>query len=307
MPASAAANHTALGIIVCVAMWIGSTNPALAQSKRERDAVIESLANAERAFARRSVEIGMQPSFLEYFAPDGINFTPHPVNTRQALSQRLLPASKPPITLNWAPIFADVSAAGDLGYTTGPYLLTDDQDGSVRSQGFYFSVWKMQSDGRWRVAVDFGIETPAFADNSLARSFVPAQSPPARTPPGPWNESAGKLDLVFNMRVTRGTLVKAYQAYCCDDETRLLRGGQFPLIGTLAIENYLVTQPLFSKLALIGSGEAASHDLGYSYGSWESGTGENAKRGYYLRVWKFTTKGWRLVAEVMNPLPPDAK
>ena len=299
--------HIAAGIV----LWLGVAPEALPQASPQRAAAIESLANAERAFARRSVETGIQPSFLEYFAPDGINFTPHPVNTRQALSQRPLPVSKPPITLNWSPIFADVSAAGDLGYTTGPYLLTDDNDGSVRSQGFYFSVWKKQPDGAWRVLIDFGMDTPTFADKPLSRPFVPTRvrNGPARgeslkTAP----QSVAKVNFVFDMFVTRGSLAKTYQSYSAwDDETRLLRSGEFPLVGAKAIGAYLASQQPFSKLEAIASGVAASGDLGYAYGRWERSKGDNASKGYYVRVWKLTGKGWRLVAEVMNPLPPESK
>jgi hypothetical protein len=81
-----------------------------------------SLVEAERAFARTSVQKGIRESFLEFFAEDGINFQPHPVKTREAILKRLAPATRPPVVLNWEPAYADISRAGDLGYTTGPYV-----------------------------------------------------------------------------------------------------------------------------------------------------------------------------------------
>ena len=41
-----------------------------------------SLANAERAFAKMSVDKGVPVAFYESFAEDGVNFQPHPVNIR---------------------------------------------------------------------------------------------------------------------------------------------------------------------------------------------------------------------------------
>ena len=100
---------------------------------------LASLVAAERAFARTSVEKGIRDSFLAFFADDGINFQPHPVKTREAILKRPAPAKRPPVTLNWEPAYADVSQAGDLGYTTGPYVLTDQSpQPSPPRYGFYF-------------------------------------------------------------------------------------------------------------------------------------------------------------------------
>lgn len=46
--------------------------------------------------------------------------------------------------------FADVSTAGDLGYSYGTYTL----QGSQGSHGFYVRVWTRGRDGVWRVALD---------------------------------------------------------------------------------------------------------------------------------------------------------
>src|SRR6185503_1875363 len=117
--------------------------------KTKPSPALASLVAAERAFARTSVEKGIRESFLEFFAEDGINFQPHPVKTREAILKRPAPATRPPVVLNWEPAYADISRAGDLGYTTGPYVLTDNSPQKRPPHyGFYFSVWKKQSDGR---------------------------------------------------------------------------------------------------------------------------------------------------------------
>ena len=46
--------------------------------------------------------------------------------------------------------FAEVSKAGDLGYTYGTYALKGDQ----ASRGFYVRVWTRGRDGVWRVVLD---------------------------------------------------------------------------------------------------------------------------------------------------------
>ena len=60
--------------------------------------------------------------------------------------------------LTWAPVGADISASGDLGYTWGNFAFSaKDKDGKETvDHGKYMSIWKKQSDGSWKVAVDMG-------------------------------------------------------------------------------------------------------------------------------------------------------
>src|SRR4030095_16654649 len=131
---------------------------------------LASLTATERAFARTSVEKGFRESFLTFFANDGIFFQPQPVKARETL--RAQPAKPQTFTLNWEPIFGDVSDAGDLGFTTGPYPLSDNsQQDSPPQHGCFFSVWKVQSDGSWKVVIDAGILTPGPLSSVERPSF----------------------------------------------------------------------------------------------------------------------------------------
>lgn len=58
--------------------------------------------------------------------------------------------------LSWTAESADVSKDGSLGYTRGTY---QGSMGGKPMSGAYSTVWKKQSDGKWRVAVD--IASPA--------------------------------------------------------------------------------------------------------------------------------------------------
>jgi uncharacterized protein (TIGR02246 family) len=60
-------------------------------------------------------------------------------------------------------VAADLSTAGDLGYTRGTYetpmLGPDGQQ--LLERGKWVSVWKRQADGEWRIVVDiFNTDTP---------------------------------------------------------------------------------------------------------------------------------------------------
>ena len=66
--------------------------------------------------------------------------------------------------LTWKPDFSDIAASGDLGYTYGTYVFTSkdkDKDGKpIVEYGKYVTIWKKQSDGRWKVALDMGNASP---------------------------------------------------------------------------------------------------------------------------------------------------
>jgi ketosteroid isomerase-like protein len=138
----------------------------LAQKDKQQSDLM-SLVEAERAFARASVAKGIRDSFLEFFADDGVNFSPEPGNAKEFYGKR--PAGPSLITLDWSPIYADISQAGDMGYTTGPYTVTSKEQQKVVGQGYYFSVWKKQAGGNWKVAADIGIQTPAFESKEFPK------------------------------------------------------------------------------------------------------------------------------------------
>jgi ketosteroid isomerase-like protein len=62
------------------------------------------------------------------------------------------------LTLTWEPDVVELSAAGDLGYTSGPYQLTVKKaDGStVSERGRFASVWRRGANGQYRIELDIG-------------------------------------------------------------------------------------------------------------------------------------------------------
>ncbi|HLP57786.1 MAG TPA: hypothetical protein VK186_03110, partial [Candidatus Deferrimicrobium sp.] len=69
--------------------------------------------------------------------------------------------------LKWEPLFAGISAAGDLAYTHGRYELptavnkAGDKPGDAGKQeinyGYYGTIWKKDADGTWKVAFSQGL------------------------------------------------------------------------------------------------------------------------------------------------------
>ncbi len=252
------------------------------------------IAGQERAFARMCVEKGMRTSFTAYFAPDAIDFEPLPTPAAAALPKN--PDGSASFTLDWEPWIADASAAGDLGWDTGPYVITDrSAKKNPPRHGWFLSAWRRQPDGRWKVALDVGTTAPeppgALRPTALA-AFPFVGSRPPRLP------SASNMRRETAALLERDRLsAKASGDALWLPEARRHRDGEMPSIGGARPEPF-ATLPS-------GGGVALSGDLGYTYGSYALASGE---KGYYARVWKMTEGGdWKLAAQVEKPLPPEVK
>src|ERR1700730_14440547 len=93
---------------------------ALAQTGDRVDD-LKSMVETERAFSRMAEEKGTREAFAEFIAEDGILFRPAAVFGKKWMQEHPLPPATTRSLLSWQPIFAAVSRAGDLGYTTGPW------------------------------------------------------------------------------------------------------------------------------------------------------------------------------------------
>lgn len=284
-----------LGFLVITALTQQHVSPALM-----------GLANAERAFAKLSVEKGVRDSFIANFADDGINFTPHPTKTKEAYAKRPAPPSPPPITLNWSPIYGDIAQSGELGYTTGPFLITDNSPAKRPPQhGMYSSIWKKQADGSWKVLVDLGIQL----NSAVAPLEAPFQSALQwKVKIGKPNAAESLADLLKADRAFFAGSVKsgtdAWLKFLSDD-ARIHRNGMFPLVGKPSFSPWIEKQTAAITGEPIKADVAASAEFGYSYGKYELKT-DKPEKGYYVRVWKRDAKGnWRIVFDVTSPLPEE--
>lgn len=271
----------------------------------QRSANVTSLVAAEREFARASVAFGIRRSFLQYFADDAIVFQPQPVKYKEAVGDLPPPADPLAYTLDWQPLYSDVSAAGDLGYNTGPYILTDNSPARRPPQyGFFFSVWKRQADGLWKVVLDAGIETnEAYTGPHELSTGRVSREASAASRSG--EARLFELELALQEAVRTRGLAGAYSQYLNND-SRLHRNGMQPLQGQKAIVRYLsqyndypAWKPLFADIARSG-------DLGYVYGSYRLTGNTDQKTGYYARVWKLGVNNrWLVVLDTTSPNPSE--
>jgi ketosteroid isomerase-like protein len=142
-----------LGRIVVGASLLLST-AALAGPK-------EDMMATDRAFAKMSVEKGAHAAFLAYMTDDVRLFDGDhpPIIGKKAVEAYYAKNPDPPgAKLDWKPIEADTSAAGDFGYTRGTWVFAgkDEKGKDVKATGYYVTGWKRQADGKYKFNLDIG-------------------------------------------------------------------------------------------------------------------------------------------------------
>ena len=283
--------------------------PCCGQTKIE-NSDLEALVGRERAFARTSVAKGARAAFIEFFADDGIVFRPHPAVYKDMIKNVPPPANPSDMTLNWEPTYADVSQAGDLGYTTGPYTLVDNTEQKRPDQrGYFFSIWRCQVDGVWKVVLDLGIKVPEPFRQVMrletSRSTVRHKFKEG----GPEKERQSLLERERQfLSARRATEMPQVFVEFAGDDIRVYRQDEQPIKGKEAVRLYFLRKPFQQTWEARKAEVAGSADLGYTYGNYELRDQETnvLQKGYYTRVWKRDAAGeWKIVFDISSPLPAE--
>jgi ketosteroid isomerase-like protein len=281
-----------------------------------RQEALGSLIAAERAFSRTSETKGIREAFLTWLAPDAIVFRPGPVEGRPVY-EKMDPANT--ALLTWGPEVAEVSASGDLGYTSGPYAYRQSRDAEPASYGHYVSVWKKQADGTWKVFLDIGIrhgrpETPAAAGTvdtpAAGKNAAPLSPERLRDEERTFGARAGVIDSIAGSKGARKALSEL-----ATDDIRVYRPDRVPTVGKTAFKGLIPANAgrIDPRTQRRGSnyqvGMAGSGDLAYSYGTslfWKDGT--TSERTANLRVWRKDGSGvWKICLDIEFPIPAEAE
>ena len=125
-----------------------------------------TLRQLEADFMKAAAERGSQ-GYMSYYAEDAAEL-PNGAEILQGkdnIAKTMGFLDNKDNHLTWAPVGADISASGDLGYTYGNYeFRAKDKDGKpIVEHGKYTSIWKKQKDGKWKVVLDMGNATAEAA------------------------------------------------------------------------------------------------------------------------------------------------
>jgi len=254
---------------------------------------LDKMVETERAFAKMASEHGTRAAFLEYMAPDAVVFDPDKTSAKTVWTTR----EDNGALLSWAPNYADISSNGVLGYTTGNWEYRPKGKGDDPSTfGDFFTIWLRQPSGEYRWVLDFGVghAQPDKFSIDLVRTPLP-------TPAGKPTSAAEAANGFFNLTATQG-LKKAYEQFAADD-VRFLRLSEYPGTGrkALATEAGKIKAPFaFAKRSVFFE----SADLAYATNTYRTANEKGAEvRGNAVQVWKFRDGRWKIVFDIMRPVP----
>jgi len=160
--------------LVVILVWVGGCErPASDDGNRagEAPAAVDEattraleaeLVEADRDFAKAVERTGLG-GWMGAFAPGGRMIARGESHIgREAIRRRMLPAfADSTFSLTWDPVYAEIAASGDLGYTVGRYTLSiGSGDSASTEEGTYLTVWRRQPDGSWKVQADIGNPAP---------------------------------------------------------------------------------------------------------------------------------------------------
>ncbi|MGD8867001.1 MAG: DUF4440 domain-containing protein [Gemmatimonadales bacterium] len=222
-----------------------------------------------------------------------------------------------PGLLSWEPVLADVSLAGDLGFTTGPWSYSPDPASGPTAHGQYFTVWELQRDGTWKVVIDHGTYNPAPpTPPSRVERPMAHRADQLRTEreidPEAELERLLRKDRAFASAVATQGKLQAINAFLTAD-VHVLRDGRQPRRGIDAARAAAAERPGKLTWRVLGGDVSRSGDMAFTYGEYEyqaPGAAAAEELGNYVRVWRnlpSTGRVWRVAVDLMSPLPPTAK
>jgi ketosteroid isomerase-like protein len=283
-----------------------------AQGKRQEPLpeALTQMVETERAFAARALVVGWKQAFLEYFSYTAIGFDGgRPGNAREQVAKN--PDPPKDLQLIWEPRYGDVAASGDLGYLTGPVknILPSRNNGQPRHSN-YFSVWKRERDGSFKVVMDVGTQTPSPVPYPTGVT----RAPHANRFTGDYDDTTpplGTADRLLNTALRSGQ-ARAYRNRLADG-VRFHRQNALPIVGQAAVLKWLASQPSYSNAEAQYAESARSGDLGYTWGTYSMaprravvapggrGAQLDAQVGFYLRVWVRARNGqWKVAVDVLQ-------
>ena len=276
---------------------------------REPDRWLHELMNTEKAFARAAADHGIREAFLTYLTEEAVVFRPGPQNGRSVYEQ--LPETQD--LLEWEPIYGQVSALADMGYTTGPWTYTTSGSTEPAASGSYVSIWKKQENGDWLVVIDVGIEHSIPVANGYGRPHENGRDDSSPNDRQAISVEEGlkalfELEKRYAAAAFEKGILPAFEEYTADN-VLLFREGVTPVINREAARQYLRRESGDISWTTAFADVSKSVDMGYTFGAITrtipTGESHTKEESSFLHIWnKKRGQEWKVVLDITNPFPP---
>ncbi len=144
-------------LLLALAAPIVSPGEAAPPEAADEAAVLLQL---DRDFDAASAQNGAE-AWVAYFGDHGAILRPAaaPISGPAAIREAMSPVfTTPGSSLRWQPTRAEILIPGALGYTVGrsERRRKGDDGRPMVQHGTYFTLWRKQPDGTWKIAADTG-------------------------------------------------------------------------------------------------------------------------------------------------------
>ncbi len=260
---------------------------------------VSSLIAAENYFAASVNEHGIRDGFLKVSDNQTLVFRPSAVKAETFYAKKGID----PGVLSWEPSYARISRSGDWGFTTGPYSYTATDDGQT-SYGQYFSLWRANKRGVWKLALEIGSPHPKpqavtslnYTDAKDSRFF--RQISPVRLKQR--EDMIMASDKLFASTLTKSANL-GYNTFL-GDEARLIFPGFEPIVGKNNITNFIQSQGINIYSEPILANRSIGSDLAYTYGTAQVTRNDKTLKYNYVRVWESQEGSqWNVIVELFSP------
>jgi hypothetical protein len=255
-------------------------------------ASLEPVLSAERAFAAEAVARGWVEAYERWADAEGIVLQNGPESAKD-FAANIHPDVRGDTSLRWAPAFAGISAAGDFGFTAGPF------NGDDSAFGHYLTVWRKTGAGDWRFLFEGGIDVRTPTQPDAITSVMAASAP----------ETADGAGAAASVEAAEAALAQAAavdaRAALADrmaPSARVQRMAIEPASDAAAIAAALAGGPAKADFRNLRTMTSPGGDMAFTVGEarWDGGG------GYYTRVWTRLADGWRIMFDQLafDALPP---
>ena len=108
------------------------------------------LMDTDRSFSKLSEQKGIKFALIQFIDAKGVLLRPAsiPIVGGQAINY-VSQLNDTSYIMTWEPKGGNVALSGEMGYTYGVYSVKPNDKDTVL-YGTYVSIWKQQSDGKWK-------------------------------------------------------------------------------------------------------------------------------------------------------------
>jgi ketosteroid isomerase-like protein len=242
-----------------------------------------------------AAEKGTKAAFLANMTDDALVFNPDKTNAKTLWASR----GESQSLLSWAPNYADISANGLLGYTTGNWeYRPKGKDDQPAAFGEFITVWLRQADGRYKFVIDIGVghSKPEKYSTEWTTSLLKTKDTNEK------NSSASDAATGFYTAMAGKSVRKAYETFAAD-EVRSFREEKAPILGKKSllssVKNDKATYSLGKRSSFFGSADIAYNTSGYT----RIVGGKIVEKGNAMQIWKLIGGRWRIVLDIFKPVP----